>query len=396
MIVNYPLDTSAEKSAIHLTQQGPEGIRFDFNDGCRVYLPPGNWHVTLRDLDTHTILFSEDVTSGYVQSSKRYYVRFRIEIKKHDQEFFVHEMNLKRKPVLISMRQGGIGDHLAWFGHVAEFARKHECHLTCIVRPDVVELLQPQYPEINMVSSEVEVDGVYYAKYKVLIFYNDLSHSHSPVDYREAGLEGNAALILGLSKASRRPEICIMDGGRPLAEPYVCIATQATSQNKYWNNPYGWLETVRFLKKNGYRVICIDKNRVSGQSTIWNHIPYGAEDFTGALPLSERARWLQHAEFFIGLSSGLSWLAWAVGVPIVLISGFTRPDNEFQTPYRVINWNACNGCSNDIRCQLDPADYFWCPRQRNTERQFECTKLISSQQVIETIQNIPDFVGISE
>jgi len=141
LTVNYPLDTSVEKPAVHLTQQGPEGIRFDFNDGCRVYLPPGNWHVTLRDLDTHTILFSEDVTSGYVQSSKRYYVRFRIEIKKHDQDFFVHEMNLKRKPVLIFMQQGGIGDHLAWFGHVAEFARKHECHLTCVVRSDVVELL---------------------------------------------------------------------------------------------------------------------------------------------------------------------------------------------------------------------------------------------------------------
>jgi hypothetical protein len=26
-------------------------------------------------------------------------------------------------------------------------------------------------------------------------------------------------------------------------------------------------------------------------------------------PLAERARWLRHADFFVGLSSGLSWAA---------------------------------------------------------------------------------------
>jgi autotransporter strand-loop-strand O-heptosyltransferase len=51
------------------------------------------------------------------------------------------------------------------------------------------------------------------------------------------------------------------------------------------------------------------------------HIPHGVEDETGDRPLQERARWLRHADFFIGLSSGLSWLAWAVGTPVVMISG---------------------------------------------------------------------------
>lgn len=38
---------------------------------------------------------------------------------------------------------------------------------------------------------------------------------------------------------------------------------------------------------------------------------------------------LHHASFFIGLSSGLSWLAWATHIPVVLISGFTLPVSEF-------------------------------------------------------------------
>lgn len=34
------------------TQSGPHGIRFDFNDGCRVTAPAGGWRVRLRDADT--------------------------------------------------------------------------------------------------------------------------------------------------------------------------------------------------------------------------------------------------------------------------------------------------------------------------------------------------------
>lgn len=69
----------------------------------------------------------------------------------------------------------------------------------------------------------------------------------------------------------------------------------------------------------------------------------------GERPLPERARWLRHATCLIGLSSGLAWLAWAARAPVVMISGSTHPMNEFHTPYRVINFHACNSCSNKFR-----------------------------------------------
>jgi autotransporter strand-loop-strand O-heptosyltransferase len=56
-------------------------------------------------------------------------------------------------------------------------------------------------------------------------------------------------------------------------------------------------------------------------------------------PIVERARWLKHAAFFVGLSRGLSWLAWAMRIPVVMVSGFSHPDNEFHTPYRVFNYH---------------------------------------------------------
>lgn len=375
----------------HLSQQGPEGIRFDFNDGCRVFVPQGKWRVVLKDANTHSVLFSSPMENGTVHSNKKYFVKFSIEIFKEDQLFFTHTLDLENKPVLVWMREGGIGDHLAWLGQALAFGEQHRCNLTCCVRPEIIPLLQPLYKDVTFISTMNREEEDFYASYKVLIFYDDREFNHSPVDYRNSGLEQNSALILGMSPLSRPPKLHFEDKTRPIEEKYVCIATQATSQNKYWNNPKGWIETIRFLNDNGYRVICIDRDKVNGLGTIWNKIPYGAEDATGSIPLTERARWLKHADFFIGLSSGLSWLAWAVGVPTVLISGFTRPDNEFFTPFRIINWHTCNGCSNDVTHRLDPRDYFWCPRHAGTPRHFECTRMITSQFVIDTIKQIPTF-----
>ena len=44
----------------------------------------------------------------------------------------------------------------------------------------------------------------------------------------------------------------------------------------------------KFLKDNGYRVFCIDKERVHDAGLVWNHMPWGVEDETGDKPLQER------------------------------------------------------------------------------------------------------------
>jgi autotransporter strand-loop-strand O-heptosyltransferase len=92
-------------------------------------------------------------------------------------------------------------------------------------------------------------------------------------------------------------------------------------------------------------------------------------------------------EFFIGIGSGLSWLAWAAKLPIVLISGFSYDFTETSIDtYRVINKSVCTGCFNTHR--LDPGDWNWCPLYKDTDRQFECTKSISTEMVISEINKI--------
>ena len=71
-----------------------------------------------------------------------------------------------------------------------------------------------------------------------------------------------------------------------------------------------------------------------------------------------------------------------------MISGFTHPTNEFDTPWRVHNWHACNSCWNDPKVRFDHKDFLWCPRHAGTPRQFECTRLITTEHVVATLEKM--------
>ena len=379
------------------TQEGPLGIRFDFNDGARVVLPEegGPWRVRLSDLDTGNILYETEIKAGRVSTAKRYYLRVRIEVSRKGAEGYEpvlrHDYSAKDREVAIQLPVGTLGDSLAWFPYAAKFQRQHGCRLTCVIAERMIPLFREAYPELNLIGETAVEPERYYATYNIGLFFDDEARVFQPCDFRLVGLHRTAGYILGVDPTEERPRLVLKDESRPIAEPYVCIAAQSTTQAKYWNNPNGWRELVKFLKEHGYRVICIDQKPAHGTGYVWNQIPYGSEDETGDKPLEERVRWLRHAAFFVGLSSGLSWLAWAAGTPVVMIAGFTHPVNEFETPYRVINYHACNSCWNDVRVRFDHKDFLWCPRQTGTPRQFECTRLITAEQVKATIRRIPGF-----
>ena len=79
-----PAAKSAYPPAVALpTQQGPAGIHFDFNQGARITLPKraqGQWRVRLSDLDTGNVLFESENQGAFVTSTKRFFVRVRIDV----------------------------------------------------------------------------------------------------------------------------------------------------------------------------------------------------------------------------------------------------------------------------------------------------------------------------
>ena len=371
------------------TLVGPRGIRFDFNDGARVLLPKGEWHVQIEDEDSGNVLFACDVESGWVLSKKKYYVPFRIRVWDRgnmDTPLLDHLMDLRGKPVLLKFPVGTLGDLLAWFPYAEKFERKHGCNLECTMAQNIIDLVGKQYPTIRFSTPDKVRSVAPYASYRIGLFFGG-DQDYQPYDFRQVGLAPTVGYILGVDPEPV-PPLLPPNPPREIEEPYVCIAVQSTSQAKQWNNPTGWEEVIDHLKGLGYRVLCIDRERTGGHGWAWNHIPHGTEDFTGNRPLAERAAMLHHADFFVGLGSGLSWLAWAAGTPVVMISGFSLPSCEFSTPYRVHNTHVCHGCWDAMDVTFDHHDYFWCPRHKGTDRQFECTRFITGKQVINAIDRL--------
>jgi hypothetical protein len=77
-----------------------------------------------------------------------------------------------------------------------------------------------------------------------------------------------------------------------------------------------------------------------------------------------------------------------------MISRLHPPDQRIRPPPTASSTTTpatAAGTTPSIR--FDHHDFLWCPRHAGTKRHFECTRLITSAQVIRAIQSIPGVAG---
>lgn len=266
-----------------------------------------------------------------------------------------------------------LGDAIAWTGIVDSFQKEKNQEVNFYTPHK--ELFESQYPNINFYDYwQKPIDSS--QCYSIGCF------DMEDIKWNQLNLQEIASRILNIKHKEEKTKVCLPKNLKNnFKRKYVCIGSLSTSQAKFWNNPSGWTRTVEYLNSLGYDVVSIDKNNNIGCGEYINYIPVNSIDKTGDLPLSDRINDLYFCDFFIGLGSGLSWLAWAVGKPVVLISGFSDPISEFYTPYRVINKSVCNSCWNDPSLPFEKGNWAWCPRDKN----FECSREISFDMVKEKI-----------
>ena len=357
---------------------GIDGLRLDFNFGLRLEVPEGNFRVKIGEVGGETFL-DEKISDVRLVSYEKYFIRWRVEVFRDDEKIFAHVLDLESQPVMISVRLNGLGDVISILPAVCEFQKRHRCRPSIFIPKYLREFAAHLYPEMNFVDA-VHFDG--YATYFPTMCIGD--YPGVPVDIRNMPMELVAGRILGLS--GHLPKSTFKLSAPPVTDkPYVCIAVQASNARKCWLYPNGWDIVVDYLKSLGYKVFCIDKNAQEISDGLTIQKPEGAEDFTGDFSILERANMLHHAEFFIGLSSGLAWVADAVNCPVVMICGFSADWFEFDTPYRVANRNVCNGCLSDVRVNFMGNI---CPYHGGTARELECQKKIYPRQVLDAIERL--------
>ena len=242
---------------------------------------------------------------------------------------------IQDKEVNIVFQSKALGDTLAWFPYVEQYRVDNKCDVNLFLPlQELIPILKPNYPKINFLREDDYIisdrNGLYFKmsmdaksimSYKVGARWD--GRQHFP-------LQQSASEILGLPFKETRPNLHFKNYGRPIKEKYVAIGVHAAGpQLKYWNYPNGWDYVVKYLKHKGYKVLAVDLYEDRSRDGYINKTPDGVEKRNGE-SLDITMNNIIHSEFFIGLSSGLSWLSWALNKWVIMINGVSEPWCEFQ------------------------------------------------------------------
>jgi autotransporter strand-loop-strand O-heptosyltransferase len=300
---------------------------------------------------------------NWVKLNRRWFTKWTIKIWKDDEPYYEYTLDYTGKRVYIAFDSKSLGDSIAWMPYVLEFKKKHNCHV--IVSTFKNFLFKDVYPEIEFIEPGQKANGIF-GMYNIGWFYNP---DKEPALCNTVKLQEAATNILGLDYQELKPRIAFTPRNN-LYGKYVTIATNSTTGCKFWTKE-GWQLVINFLHEKGYKVINVSKEKN----------PFDNCEQIEDTSIENTMNIIHHSHLFIGLSSGLSWLAWALDKKVVMISNFTEADHEFQC-IRIDNKNVCHGCWNKAEYKFDPGDWDWCPEHKGTDRQFECHQKIDASQVV--------------
>ena len=362
-----------------LGKTGIDEVLLDFNCGLRLQIPEGNWHVRITEGSSGVVCFDKDVSGVTLISLEKFYVEWEITIWKDGTPIFYHQFDPTNQKIHFLFGSNALGDNIALLPYIEQFRNRFNCEASIEITETFHDIIRNYYPRLRL-TRELPEDCYacfYFACWIGVPICADNNGRSMPLN-----LLGRSILpIAGLSRPSKT--IFKPTKPRTIEGKYVCIGVQASYTPKCWLNSDGWDQVVDYLKSLGYRVLCIDRDRKCTNNNMTVEMSKGAEDFSGDYTLLDRINQLAYADFFIGVSSGLSWFAWAVDIPVVMISGITESWYEFDTPYRIFNPMVCHGCFNDMRVKFEQVLH--CVNYKEASRKYECSKKISAQRVIEAI-----------
>lgn len=322
----------------------------------------------------------------WVKLNRKYYTKYTVRVDKLQSDLidwgkdglfeacvYDKTLSLEGKRVMICFDTEALGDTLAWIPYCDEFQRKHKCQLFVSTFKNF--LFEQEYSNLKFIEPSVVVENLY-AKYDLGWFYDS---NREPVLPNTIPLQQTATNILGLEFKEIKPRVDLLFDLKQRINfnaKHIVIAPDSTAGCKEWSLE-NWQEVVDYYVDRNYKVVNVSMNSKYKLKNV-NTFEDTSLGFTMAL--------IRTSEVFVGLSSGLSWLAWSLNTHVVMISNFTERSHEFQTGVsRLNNNNVCNSCWNNKNFKFDRSDWSWCPIWKGYDRQFECQKGITPKSVIKAI-----------
>lgn len=307
-----------------------------------------------------SIVYENTIKSNcWVRLNRQYYTRYTTKVWQDGELIYSNTLNLEGKEVLITIDSKALGDTMAFIPYCEAFQEKHKCKVT--VSTFWNKILD--YPNLKFIEPGQAIGC--YALYSLGYFHDP---DKEPVPANKVPLQQSASNILGLDYVELVPKVKVNRERLDLGK-YVTIATNSTAQCKFWTRAE-WQILINYLHSKGYRVINVSRE---------------TNPFDNCEPISDTSieytmQVIAGAEFQVSLSSGLSWLAFAIGTHVVMIANFTAVDYEFKTKCtRIVNPKVCHDCWSEHK--LDAANWNWCPRNQN----FICHTSITAQMVIDKL-----------
>lgn len=287
--------------------------------------------------------------------------------------------------ILINIISKSIGDNLASIPYINKYKEdnlNYNIYVSCneLLKPYIID----SYPNLN---------------FSELNNYDKIIN----LDYNfNLPIQKGYAIQLGYTGDEYiRPILNFNPKEKPLDKKYVCFGVHSTMQMKYWNHPKGkseqkkstnWVILNQKLRKYGLTPVVVEKDELFGSKPFFNGIPSGPIKRIG-MDFYDVLNYIYHCEFYIGLSSGLSWVAHSMNKKVAIISNFTEDWNEFdlncEDYIRITDKSVCHGCFNKMVTEEEKSqvrnNWYYCPLHSGTNREFECHKSITPDNVIDSI-----------
>jgi len=286
--------------------------------------------------------------------------------------------------ILLSLDSNSIGDTICFIPCADKFTEVRHEKVIVKIKPFFQQFFKESYPNIKFYREGDVFDKELIIEYK----------------FDKPMQQGFAEQMGFIEWDYIRPKIDLPKEPKPINKKYITAGIHSTAQLKYWNNPLDrkfqtvspyWSQLFKKIKSKGLLPVVVERDEMFGVSPHMNGMPSSCMKKLG-MDLFQTMTYIYHSEFFIGLSSGLSWIAHALGKPVVMISNFSEDWHEIDLNipdyYRITNKSVCHGCWNKVgkTHSFDFSDWYWCPEHKDTSRQFECHFSMTPEYVYKHIE----------